>query len=438
MDVVRLTEELIAIDSINPFECRPPGVEGNSDWIVEGNEFAIAEYLETLLLERNWQVQRQPVHRDSRGRILHNLLAERGTGDRSILYYGHMDTVTAKPWPSRERALTPERLSIDVHGERVEAITGLGASDMKGGIAAMVTALSDLQPADHRIKLALAVDEEFFSLGGNVLVESSFLDDVHACLVPEIDDGPNAGLGPSAISLGRLGRCELEISVPGTGGHGAEAGHGLLISAARNAARIVERIEALWDNFRDTFTFSVSAVPDVRAARSIEGSFYVSRIEAGDGTLSIPVYGTVRVSCSYTPSMTDRDVKAVFDNLMDEMVKDGSLQIPRRDGSLLPVSVVFASRPTPGGPAFATSEDHPFTSLVRDSVQRVAGFRACTMGYSVADENVIHRNRPGLPILNVCPRGGNFHREGEWVGVKSLHQLVEIYRDVGERFSEPG
>ncbi len=84
-----------------------------------------------------------------------------------------MDTVTARPWLSREHALTPARSIRHIDGMDREIMTGLGANDMKAGLAAALEALAPLEPDGWRIKLAFGVDEEFPPTGGYVPLSRS-------------------------------------------------------------------------------------------------------------------------------------------------------------------------------------------------------------------------------------------------------------------------
>jgi|GEM_PF-406307 len=434
MGVRDLLEQLIRIDSANPFDCREIDPDEPATWWVVGNEIRIAEFLERQLAAAGFSVRRQTAHTGPDGTPHCNLLAEKGTGRDALLYLGHMDTVTARPWLSLEEALTPRRETREVRGRAVEVVRGLGANDMKAGLAATLSALADFHPDGYRLKVAFVVDEEYYSIGGYVLSRSDFLDDVRAVVVPETGDGPNSAWGPRAIGLGRLGRCEYVLEVPGTGGHGAQAHDPAHISAAAQCARLVEAIESLRREYRLPFEFFRGEVPDAAASRDISGSVYVSRVEAGDGSLSIPSAGRVIVSFQLTPGVTVASCGQLLAELVAAMYADGRLAPVRVSGTPQPVRIALRRRPTPFNEAFATPEDHPFTLLARQSVDATVGFQAFNMGWSNADENLIAMARPGLPILNLSPLGLDCHRAGEWVGVESLRQLTEILRDVAVRF----
>lgn len=434
MDPISLLEQLIRIDSRNPFLAfgPPPGSDG--EWRLEGNEGRLAEFTEPLLRAAGFQVSRQPVHVDPTGRTHHNILAEKGDHGPAILFYGHLDTVSARPWLNANEALAPRRETRQLDGQPREVVVGLGANDMKAGLAILLTAFSGLTPQGWKIKVAFGVDEEFYSLGGWALARSPFLDDVRAVVIPETGDGPNGAAGPSAIGLGRNGRCEVLVNLTGVGGHGAQAHNPALISAADLAARVAGRFEAVRRTYSDRFTFCRAGQPDAAAARETLGSLYVSRVEAGDGTLSIPASGEVVLSVQMTPAVRAADRLALVRTEVERLVATGDLPVATVSGIPRPPDVRFRSRPTPFNDPFLTPEDHPFVTYARGILEETVGFRCYNVGDSNADENLFAMARPGLPILNICPRGDCCHRAGEWVDTTSVRQLVVVYRALAERF----
>ncbi|RPI79072.1 MAG: M20 family peptidase [Desulfobacteraceae bacterium] len=436
MDVITILEELIRIDSCNPFICHKTDPSKPETWKLEGNETAITAYIERKLNAAGFQVSRQLVHTDRQGRSFYNLLAEKGVGGRSLLFYGHMDTVTVRPWLSREIALTPVRGTRTINGRRIETIIGLGSNDMKAGLAAMITAFESFTPRDYKLKLAFGADEEFYSMGGNVLAKSSFMDDVAAVIVPEIADGPNALEGPRTVALGRLGRCEFNIRVPGTGGHGAQAGNTEYVNAAVECAKIVKRIEELRKSHQDKFIFAHCRGQDAQQKSHLAGSFYVNRLEAGDGTISIPSEGELSVSVSFTPNFRIHHLEQMLQRLIADMYATDELKKTMVSGQFQPVQVALRPRPTPHSEAYCLPEDHVFARFVRQSVDQAIGFRGFNMGYSVADENVFQRVRKEIPVLDIGPLGELCHRADEWVGVESVYELEKVFKKLVEDFQE--
>ena len=70
MDVIGILEDLIAIDSINPFTCHRIDADCKEKWKLDGNETEISNYLEKKLIEAGFKVKKQFVHRDIGNSIL--------------------------------------------------------------------------------------------------------------------------------------------------------------------------------------------------------------------------------------------------------------------------------------------------------------------------------------------------------------------------------
>src|SRR6476661_11029150 len=146
---VAWTAELVAIDSVNPGLV--PGAAGEDE---------IVEYLRARL--------------DAAGFTTHVIEAE-GTGGRpslvavgpgspadpTVILNGHLDTVGVAGMTA---PLTPVR-----DGDR---LSGRGAADMKGGVAALVTAAEAVVASrvPGRVVLALVADEEDASRGSEAVI----------------------------------------------------------------------------------------------------------------------------------------------------------------------------------------------------------------------------------------------------------------------------
>lgn len=432
MKVVKTLEELIKIDSRNPFTVE----NTNNKYVLGGNENIISEYIIEKLNAAGFKIDKQFVHSDLYGNKFYNILAEKGKGNRSILFYAHMDTVSSNPWLSKSDALTPKRSVLEFQGKEREVLVGLGSNDMKAGIAVMLEAFKEVDTEENKIKLCFGVDEEFFSLGANELVKSYFMDDVKAIVVPEIGDGPNKIYGGGSIGIGRLGRCEFEIEVFGTGGHGAISMDESFVNAAVEASKIVTALEVQRSLYNDSFEFYNTEVPDTTAINHIEGSYFVNKIDCGDGSLSIPSTGKISIDCTFTPNMTIEHLHKMFEDIIAKLYDKNILKIVVIDGITKKCSVKLKDRPTPFSEGYLTSSDHPFTEYVKEQVNKTVDFMNYNMGYSVADENIFKRCFPEIPVLVIGPVGWNSHRAHEWVEIQSILDLEKIYKDIGENFKD--
>ena len=119
-EVVKFCQDLVRIKSVNP----------------PGDELEAAEYVASTLKKIGLDVE-VIKHSPSRGSVLARLKGSRQMP--ALLYNGHLDTVPvgAEKW-------THEPFS----GEIAEGkVWGRGASDMKGGLAAMMAAVKTLAEA---------------------------------------------------------------------------------------------------------------------------------------------------------------------------------------------------------------------------------------------------------------------------------------------------
>lgn len=145
MNEIELTQELIKIDSQNP--------PGNEKKIA----FYIKDFIEDLAI---------PAELVKFGESRYNVIASIGKGE-GLMFYGHMDTV---PIGKRED-WKYDPLGGGIIGGR---IYGRGASDMKSGIAAVLTALKNSfsRELKRRVILVFTGDEEVGLKGSKYLLEN--------------------------------------------------------------------------------------------------------------------------------------------------------------------------------------------------------------------------------------------------------------------------
>ncbi|HZI78989.1 MAG TPA: M20/M25/M40 family metallo-hydrolase [Vicinamibacterales bacterium] len=147
--VIALLRDLVAIDSVNP--SLVPGAAG---------ELAMARRVADEMRASGLAVE---IHEAAPGRPnVIGTLAGRGPG-RTLMLCGHTDTVGVA---GMARPFDPEL--------RDGRLYGRGAQDMKGGIAAMLSAARTLANggglAAGRLIVAAVVDEEHSSVGADALV----------------------------------------------------------------------------------------------------------------------------------------------------------------------------------------------------------------------------------------------------------------------------
>jgi acetylornithine deacetylase/succinyl-diaminopimelate desuccinylase-like protein len=389
MQTRQLLAELVSINSAFPAASPAPDRPG---------EQKLGVFIEDLLKAAGFTVQRQYVTGER-----FNVLAEKGQGARALLLSGHMDTVPAAsgwetdPWQPR------------VEGDR---LYGLGSCDMKGGLCALLQAVENVQPRTYTLKLAFLADEENISQGAYTLVQSGWLQDVVAVLIPEIGTSSGPQIGPRRITLGRQGRVDLDIQIRGRSAHAGNAEAG--VSALLRGALVALALEQL----------PLATHPQLGRSRAT-----IRRFVSEAKGLSIPDVAELRIDRHLVPPETIESARQDVEDIIERLYQEGKLA---RDPAL-PITVSVPERPTPYLKPFVVSPTTPFVQLVEQVIREQLGSVSYNYAYSVADENYYGADL-GLPAVVLGPAGGNHHAPGEWVSLSSIGELVALYREILARF----
>ncbi|MFM9108377.1 MAG: M20 family metallopeptidase [Chloroflexota bacterium] len=308
-----------------------------------------------------------------------NVVAHIGNGPGPVLLLnGHTDTVLAvdgwetDPW-------TPVRA-----GDR---LYGLGACDMKSGVAAALLATRWLDR--HRsawrgtLIFASVVDEEAYSIGARALIDGGLRADY--CLVAESCwDWP---------CLGSIGKVLVRVEVTGKAAHAVWPHLG--VNAAEEASRFVAGLRDL----------PLASHPRMAGSRT------VLSMRAGNAqyVMTIPERATVQVNRMIVPGETRETAVAELRGLA------GSL------GS--PAEFAFAVDP-PYYPPWETAADHPLARAVARAYRAEAGRDPDWRYTGFGDMNLF--SEAGIPTVMIGPRGDNYHQPNEWVHVPSIAASARV------------
>ena len=189
--LIRLTSDLVAIESVNPGY--PSGSRG---------EGAMAAFVEDYCRRLGLDVQRQPVH-PGRDNVLARLTVPGAR--QTLLFEAHMDTVAGDSMG--ERAWRPE--------VRDGRLYGRGSCDTKGSLAAMLVALELLlgrrDELNMNVALLATVDEELQFTGIRHFVDSD--ERVEAAVVGEPTD--------LRVVIAHKGCLRVRVSTLGRAAHSA-------------------------------------------------------------------------------------------------------------------------------------------------------------------------------------------------------------------------
>lgn len=353
------------------------------------NERKLALYAETVLKKNGFKVRRQMI-----GRNRYNLLAERGEKGKAILFYGHMDTVPVYgKWSTNPFRLTKK-------GDR---LYGLGAIDMKGGLAAILEATK--RQTGRRIKILLCSDEECISTGAWKAVKErrNWFSDVAFCISGEPGASKSSIGGSNVVTLGRRGRVVISIDICGVSSHGANPKTG--VNAIDEAAKIVRALNS----------FKLLKHKNLGSE-----SIFARRIESGSTTLSVPEKAHIEVDMHMVPPTSTEMARDRFKKFIAVLAKRGAIDKCTR------VTVSVKERETPYIEPFVDSINDTHVKRVVSAVRKHVGKPCINYGSSVSDDNVL-ANALDVPVMIIGPRGGNMHASNEWVSEKDMAKLAELY-----------
>ena len=340
------------------------------------SEKKISIFLQSELKARGFKVTKQKV---SDGR--YNIFAEKGKGTRSVLFYGHMDTVSvhdSKKWKT-------DPFTLKINGDNAY---GLGSSDMKSGMSAFIEAATN---TNALVKIFLAVDEENISEGAWLAVNENrdFFKDVKLIISAE----PSFGLGINGITTARTGRCIYHIKFVGKTEH---------IIKYKEA---VDAIEKLCD-FGNKLYSSRN-----KLFKSKDTIAQLRLVKAESNGMS--VCGEAQAEVEVILGSTD-SIESVRKQLQT-LAKD---------------KIIVKSRKTPYLEGY-TFKTFPYEEIISKIIKNNTGKEMKLHARkSVGDDNVLATLK--VPVITWGTEGGNEHTANEYVNIRSLVILTKMYKELLE------
>lgn len=236
-----------------------------------------------------------------------NMWARLGTEQPLFVFAGHTDVV---PTGDHEQWSSPP-FSADI---RDGVLYGRGAADMKGSVAAMVTAVERFvesgQPIHGSIALLLTSDEEGPAVNGTRKVVEALdarNEIMDYCVVGEPTSKDSLG---DIIKNGRRGSLSAKLVVRGKQGHVAYP-H-LADNPAHKSFKFLDELVSIeWDKGDENFPPT---------------TLQVSNINAGTGAGNvIPGTLTVDFNLRYSPATTITQIQNKIDALIKEHTIDASI-----------------------------------------------------------------------------------------------------------------
>ncbi|MHA6804449.1 M20 family metallopeptidase [Salinifilum ghardaiensis] len=316
-----------------------------------------------------------------------------GTGEPAgpgLLLLGHTDVVPiGDGW-------TVDPLGGAVRDGR---LYGRGATDMKGGLAACVVAMSALREAGAAlsgpVELAAVVDEEEDGLGIQHYVASGDRGGFTGCIVAE-------PTGLQTITAAR-GDAYAEVAVRGRAAHAGRPSDGA--NAIYGAAAVIAELETWHEELG-------------RAPHPLLGpaSWSVGQVRGGTGTAVVPAECVVQADRRLLPGETGEDVLAALTARLD------ALGLQER-------GLGAQARMTMEMPGFETSPEDGFV-LATDGALRAAGGPGHPVGgWTAACDGGFVQRDTGVPVVVLGPGSvaEQAHTADESVGIDELHLAARAY-----------
>ena len=328
-----------------------------------------------------------------------NLFARIGRKPPHFCFAGHTDVVpagAAGQWDHEPFAATVKD----------GILHGRGAADMKGSIAAFVSACARFlksKPAYGSISLLITGDEEGEALNGTVRVLEWMREhgeQPDACLVGEPTNPEQLG---DMMKIGRRGSVNCTLEVHGTQGHVAYPA-----LADNPIPRMISMLSSL-----------LAEAPDPGDAHFQPSNVEVTSVDVGNPVTNvIPDTAKASFNVRYGPTHTPESLEAWLRGRLDQA-----------DAGAYALDMRWS------GPAFLT-EPGAFTDLVAGAVEEVTGRSpvASTSG-GTSDARFIQAM---CPVIEFGGVGRTMHQVNEQISVDDLTALAAVYERILARYFDSG
>ena len=325
-----------------------------------------------------------------------NLWLRKGVDEPVFAFIGHTDVVP--PGPETQWDTPPFNPTV-----RQNHLYGRGAADMKGSIAAMITALERfLQKNKHHsgsIALLITSDEEAACINGTIRVVEVLEkrgEKIDWCLVGEPSSDQQVG---DVIKHGRRGSLHCCLNIQGIQGHIAYP-HLAQNPIHQVGPVITTLVSEIWDRGNSFFPPT---------------SFQISNIHSGTGSNNVipgelEIQANFRFSPKVTPLFLQQKTNALLkkhDNLHYQL----NWQLS-------------------GMPFFTI--DGPLLQATLESIKEITGLHA-KLSTAGGTSDGRYLAPTGAQIIELGPCNATIHKVNECVSIEDLNFLSKIYERILEK-----
>jgi succinyl-diaminopimelate desuccinylase len=318
-----------------------------------------------------------------------NLIASIGKGENTILLASHLDTVEI------------QGMTVPAFGKRdKDIIYGRGACDMKGGIAAMVSALINLSSEKLKNKIVFLADagEEQQSIGADYFLKSKYSHYDYVVV------GEPTNLKPVVTHKGVMW---IQVIFKGKTAHASfpERGNNAIVSANLFIQHLIKELIPKLSKKKDHFLGSPT--------------LNIGEIHGGSGVNVVAAECNVNIDRRYLP---DEEREEVF-----EEIKEIAHRIAHKTKTRVTVKEMKETS-TPRRISFKMPADHEFIKTVTKILKEMnlSGIPSSVPFWTEASLFTQNNTVPGIVIGPGDPSLA--HSPNEHVSVEEVIKASEIYR----------
>lgn len=392
-----------------------------------------------------------------------NMIATTGTGgnEKVLQFCGHVDVVP----------FTPERWASDPFNPIIKdgKIYGRGTSDMKGGLACLMSAFKFLVesgiPMQGRLQMVFFPDEEINGDYGSLFMATQHKDAINFPTVIGEPTGQSPLDSPTII-IGEKGHAWLRLKFYGASGHGSmprprsnainKASRFITYSDLLELPKVkapmgvLAMLRALLSRISLKTLFSIAkATPDETQDQYNEdglgvGNFFkstisFSQIHAGTKINVIPDTCQLEIDIRVLPGIT---IQHIFDSIAEYCASLGMrIELPEGYSNVQNKNKQLKKRPVDVALSVISSTlgtfeniRRPFMQLVQQTFEDVYHVKAVHFFAPGGSDAVALRMAGINDVVLLGPTGGNGHEENEFVWINHLVKICKVYLLTAYRF----
>jgi succinyl-diaminopimelate desuccinylase len=308
-----------------------------------------------------------------------------------LLFSGHLDTVPPGETPWKHDPYSGEIVEDKIYGR--------GASDMKGGLVAMIMAAGALckskLPLAGDLLIGATADEEAGTLGARHLVESGALNQVSGVLIGE----------PSELSvyIAEKGAFWLEVTTRGKTAHGAMPDLG--INAILKMNKVLARLSRLRFEYQ-------------RHRLLGKPTLNIGTISGGIKTNVVPDACKITLDIRTVPGQSHHAILGQVEEILKEQ--------RRLDADFQGEVQIINDRPP-----LETAPQDPLVKIALRASRAVTGQSQRPQGVMYYTDGVAFVPKLKIPMVICGPgKAGLAHQPDEYVEIPKVHASARIYAQV--------